>query len=181
MDCHEPHPAPNEKTQPIQWTERPTGALVAVNSLWPRPRFTCPQPGLSTESGGNVTRSSCDLLHTQPSPVTTILSRNRHRKRHFCYKPVPGYDDSVTNHRQHCRWPLSSCRVSTKEGKERRTDGQAVFKENKSLASRERTIFSRLLYDQASLNFCDRIFLFVSFPQLRGSQEVSFRRQKESS
>jgi hypothetical protein len=28
-----PHPAPNEKTQPIQWTERPTGALVAVNSL----------------------------------------------------------------------------------------------------------------------------------------------------
>jgi hypothetical protein len=33
MDCHEPHPAPNEKTQPIQWTERPTGALVAVNSL----------------------------------------------------------------------------------------------------------------------------------------------------
>jgi len=35
MDCHEPHPAPNEKTQPIQWTERPTGALVAVNSLQP--------------------------------------------------------------------------------------------------------------------------------------------------
>jgi hypothetical protein len=33
MDCHEPHPTPNEKTQPIQWTERPTGALVAVNSL----------------------------------------------------------------------------------------------------------------------------------------------------
>jgi hypothetical protein len=25
--------APNEKTQPIQWTKRPTGALVAVNSL----------------------------------------------------------------------------------------------------------------------------------------------------
>ncbi len=36
IDCDEPHPAPNEKTQPIQWTERPTGALVAVNSLWPR-------------------------------------------------------------------------------------------------------------------------------------------------
>jgi len=36
MDCHEPHPVLNEKTQPIQWTERPTGALVAVNSLWPR-------------------------------------------------------------------------------------------------------------------------------------------------
>jgi hypothetical protein len=34
IDCDEPHPAPNEKTQPIQWTERPTGALVAVNSLW---------------------------------------------------------------------------------------------------------------------------------------------------
>jgi len=36
IDCDEPHPMPNEKTQPIQWTERPTGALVAVNSLWPR-------------------------------------------------------------------------------------------------------------------------------------------------
>jgi hypothetical protein len=35
IDCHEPHPVSNEKTQPIQWTERPTGALVAVNSLWP--------------------------------------------------------------------------------------------------------------------------------------------------
>jgi hypothetical protein len=38
IDCDEPHPAPNEKTQPIQWTERPTGALVAVNSLWPLKR-----------------------------------------------------------------------------------------------------------------------------------------------
>jgi len=36
IDCDEPHPAPNEKTQPIQWTEWPTGALVAVNSLWPQ-------------------------------------------------------------------------------------------------------------------------------------------------
>ncbi len=35
IDCDEPHPAPNEKTQPIRWIERPTGALVAVNSLWP--------------------------------------------------------------------------------------------------------------------------------------------------
>ncbi len=35
IDCDEPHPVPNEKPQPIQWTERPTGALVAVNSLWP--------------------------------------------------------------------------------------------------------------------------------------------------
>jgi hypothetical protein len=37
IDCDEPHPAPNEKTQPIRWTERPTGALVAVVSLWPSP------------------------------------------------------------------------------------------------------------------------------------------------
>jgi hypothetical protein len=36
MDCHEPHPAPNEKMQGIQWTERPTGALVAAGSLWPQ-------------------------------------------------------------------------------------------------------------------------------------------------
>jgi hypothetical protein len=35
IDCDEPHPAPNEKTQPIRWTGRPTGALVAVNSLCP--------------------------------------------------------------------------------------------------------------------------------------------------
>jgi hypothetical protein len=35
MDCDEPHPAPNEKTQGIQWTERPSGALVAAGSLWP--------------------------------------------------------------------------------------------------------------------------------------------------
>jgi hypothetical protein len=39
MNCDEPRPAPNEKTQPIQWTERPTGALVAAGSLWPSCRF----------------------------------------------------------------------------------------------------------------------------------------------
>jgi hypothetical protein len=33
IDYDEPHPAPNEKTQPIRWTERPTGALVGANSL----------------------------------------------------------------------------------------------------------------------------------------------------
>jgi hypothetical protein len=27
---------PNEKMQPIQWTEQPTGALVATGSLWPK-------------------------------------------------------------------------------------------------------------------------------------------------
>jgi hypothetical protein len=35
MDCDEPHLAPNEKMHPIQWTERPTGALVAAGSLCP--------------------------------------------------------------------------------------------------------------------------------------------------
>jgi hypothetical protein len=30
MDCDEPHLMSNEKTQPIQWTERPTSALVAL-------------------------------------------------------------------------------------------------------------------------------------------------------
>jgi len=35
MDYDEPHLVPNEKTQPIQRTERPTGALVAGGSLWP--------------------------------------------------------------------------------------------------------------------------------------------------
>jgi hypothetical protein len=40
IDCDEPHPVPNEKTQPIQWTERPTGVLVAINSLWPSKSIT---------------------------------------------------------------------------------------------------------------------------------------------
>jgi len=35
MDCDEPYLTPNEKTQTIQWTERPTGALAAAGSLWP--------------------------------------------------------------------------------------------------------------------------------------------------
>jgi len=33
MDCDEPHLVPNEKTQPIEWTERPTNALVATSSF----------------------------------------------------------------------------------------------------------------------------------------------------
>jgi hypothetical protein len=35
MNCDEPHLAPNDKTQPILWTERPTAALMAAGSLWP--------------------------------------------------------------------------------------------------------------------------------------------------
>ncbi len=35
MDYDEPHLTSNEKTQPIQWTEQPTDALVAAGSLWP--------------------------------------------------------------------------------------------------------------------------------------------------
>ncbi len=42
IDCDEPHPAANEKMQPIQWTERPTGAFVAINSLWPGLRLLQP-------------------------------------------------------------------------------------------------------------------------------------------
>jgi hypothetical protein len=33
MDCDEPHLVPNEKMQPIEWTERPIKALVATSSL----------------------------------------------------------------------------------------------------------------------------------------------------
>jgi len=33
MDCDEPSLVPNEKTEPIQWTEWPIGALVVVGSL----------------------------------------------------------------------------------------------------------------------------------------------------
>jgi len=35
MDYDETHLAPNEKMHPIQWTERPTGALVVAGSLCP--------------------------------------------------------------------------------------------------------------------------------------------------
>jgi hypothetical protein len=48
MNCDELHLAPNEKTQPIQWTERPTGALVAADSLWPVP-LTCLQRNIIPE------------------------------------------------------------------------------------------------------------------------------------
>jgi len=40
MACDEPHLTLNEKAQPIQWTERPTGALMAAGSLWPVLRFS---------------------------------------------------------------------------------------------------------------------------------------------
>jgi hypothetical protein len=42
MDCNEPHLALNEKTEPIQWTERPTGALVAAGSHWTQSRSKPP-------------------------------------------------------------------------------------------------------------------------------------------
>jgi hypothetical protein len=33
INYDEPHLAPNEKTQPILWTEPPAGALMAIDSL----------------------------------------------------------------------------------------------------------------------------------------------------
>jgi len=35
MDCDEPHLMLNGTPQPIQWIERPTGALLAVGSPGP--------------------------------------------------------------------------------------------------------------------------------------------------
>ncbi len=40
MDHDEPNLMSNEKTKPIQWTERPTGALVVVGSLWPKTKVS---------------------------------------------------------------------------------------------------------------------------------------------
>jgi hypothetical protein len=48
MDCDEPNLALNEETKPIQWTERPTGALVAAGSLWPQ------EPVLELVSASNL-------------------------------------------------------------------------------------------------------------------------------
>ncbi len=58
MDCHEPHLAPNEKTQPIQWTKQRTGALVVVNSLWPPGRA---HPGLGWPERRAPSQSPVDL------------------------------------------------------------------------------------------------------------------------
>jgi len=38
MGCDKPHVTSNKKMEPIQWTEQPTGALVATGSLWPSGR-----------------------------------------------------------------------------------------------------------------------------------------------
>jgi len=69
IDCGEPHPAPNEKTQPIQWTERPTGALMAVNLLWPSPK----------ESRFSLSRLST-ARHSSPKPPEN--RSNRRRRQH---------------------------------------------------------------------------------------------------
>jgi hypothetical protein len=67
IDCDEPHPAPNEKTQPIQGTERPTGALVAVNSLWPGSR--------RSETGAIYQgEQMCVSATTSSSPQATTFS-----------------------------------------------------------------------------------------------------------
>jgi len=59
MNCDEPRPAPNEKTQGIQRTKRPTGALVAAASLRPRvwrlSKFA-PPPGLDTYRVGSLSK-----------------------------------------------------------------------------------------------------------------------------
>ncbi len=34
MDSDEPHPTPNEKTQSIQWTERPSDAKWCIGGRW---------------------------------------------------------------------------------------------------------------------------------------------------
>jgi len=62
MDCDEPHLAPNEKTQPIQWTERPTGALVAGGSLWPIDLMPIMTPCGTTDG------------QTQPAPTSVPSS-----------------------------------------------------------------------------------------------------------
>jgi hypothetical protein len=68
IDYDEPHPTPNEKTQPIQWTERPTGALAAVNSLWP---FVAHM--FCTPFHIVPTTPRCFSTHTLLKPFTTII------------------------------------------------------------------------------------------------------------
>jgi len=51
MDFDEPFLALNEKTQPIQWIEWPTGALVVAGSVWPSlVLLSSPIPSFSVSS-----------------------------------------------------------------------------------------------------------------------------------
>ncbi len=69
IDCDEPHPAPNEKTQPIQWTERPIGALVAVVSLWPQNQgHNEVTPTIAPPVGRFVHKMGCVFFHPVPDP-----------------------------------------------------------------------------------------------------------------
>jgi hypothetical protein len=69
MDYDEPHFPLNEKMQPIQWTEQPTGALVADGSLWPRiDSLLLWKGGLLVKMGGY----QCNLF----APATGYLFGN---------------------------------------------------------------------------------------------------------
>jgi hypothetical protein len=83
IDCDEPHPAPNEKPQPIQWTERPTGALVAVNSLWPAwPTQELGPPPLSLTWGcQQLKRSGLPLCCESKRKNAGSFVSVKHRKR----------------------------------------------------------------------------------------------------
>jgi hypothetical protein len=79
MNCHEPHPAPNEKTQPIQWIERPTGALVAVNSFWPI------GPGPKT---GKKRDSEKRDLEKRDGARVEVRTTGAGQKRDSAFKPI---------------------------------------------------------------------------------------------
>jgi hypothetical protein len=61
MDYDEPHMAPNEKMHPIQWIERPTGALVAAGSLCLK--------GTKYQHG----------YHSEPASMTATVGHSIHR------------------------------------------------------------------------------------------------------
>jgi hypothetical protein len=63
MDYEEPQLTSNEKLQPIQWTEQPTAASVAMGSVWPS---TC----IYINKDGN------------PSTISTrhVKSKYKHRR-----------------------------------------------------------------------------------------------------
>ncbi len=54
MDFDEPHLTPNEKTQPIQWTEQPTGAKWCIGGRW--------RKGLTLVPGINIFRRQVQTL-----------------------------------------------------------------------------------------------------------------------
>jgi len=60
MDWDEPHLTLSQEMQPIEWTERPTGALEAAGSLWRSSCSSAPRQRRSRKKTRFTGRRNCD-------------------------------------------------------------------------------------------------------------------------